>query len=60
MTQRLLPRLWHIRWHIDHDLAMVVQPLRELPKACGQFFAALAVRATVVRPLAYRGSHSAI
>jgi hypothetical protein len=50
---------------------MVVQPFRELPtlvilfvsrtaKFCSPFFAALAVSATVARPLAYHGHHSAI
>jgi hypothetical protein len=50
-------------------MQMVVQWLRELPtldilgflpKVCGPFLAALAVRATVMRPLAYRGRHSTI
>jgi hypothetical protein len=44
-------------------MPMVVQPLRELhppvlrklPKVCGLFVAALAVRATVLRPLTYGG-----
>jgi hypothetical protein len=53
------------------NMPMVAQPLRELPtlsvcfsrelpKVCGPFFVALAVCATVVQPLAYRGRHSMI
>jgi hypothetical protein len=34
--------------------------LPKLPKECGSFFTALAVRATVVRPSAYCSRHSAI
>jgi hypothetical protein len=34
--------------------------LHELPKVCGPFFVALAVHATVARPLAYRGCHCTI
>jgi hypothetical protein len=65
-------RQWQIGKHplAYRDMPMVVQLLRELPtlanfflrkvpKVCGPFFAALAVRATVVRPLAYHGRHSA-
>jgi hypothetical protein len=51
------------------DMPMVAQPLGKLPtlaimfiarpakRLCGPFSAALAVRAMVVRPLAYRSSH---
>jgi hypothetical protein len=65
---RFLVKIWPKLWALHTQ--MVAQPLckltcllvflRELPKVCGPFSAALVVRVMVVQPLAYCSCHSAM